>query len=205
MNGLKLLYQIMLSVCGVVAFVFVVFCSVSVSRTTEMAVTGAESIALEMGARYGDEVKLQIEKALNASVVFRSSLEAMAASPEKVNRELIDEMQKKLVLSEKSFFGVQAVFEPNRLDGKDDAYRNYNEYHDESGMYSSYFFRGQSGIKGTNLKRDHILTREWYQVPQSGKQCLTEPYVSEVAGGGDHGHGDGAHHAQRNIHRCHGV
>ncbi|MDD4730980.1 MAG: methyl-accepting chemotaxis protein [Desulfovibrio sp.] len=184
MKKLSLMYKIMLSVCSMVALVFVVYATVTVTSTTNLAVKAAEDVAQEMGGRFGNQVKLDIERALVASKSFAAVLEAFASNPEAVDRDVIDEMQKQLLRSEDSFYGLQAVFDPNMLDGKDELYRNHNEWHDDSGIYSPYFYKVGSSFKGVNLSRERVLTREWYLIPRDeNRPVLTEPYYTDVAGG----------------------
>lgn len=174
----------MLSVCSMVAVVFLIYAAVTVTETRTLAVKNAQKIAVETGARFGNEVKLNIEKALVASETLAGVLEAMAANPDTVDRDVIDEMQLQLLRGEDMFYGVQVVFEPNALDGKDALYSNYNEWHDESGIYSPYFYKTGGEFKGVNLTRERVMTREWYLVPRNdNRPVLTEPYYTEVAGG----------------------
>lgn len=183
LRNMKLGNRIALGVCLTVAIVFSFYSFIVFSRTQTISVEGAEKLAVQMAGRYGNEVKNNIEKALDASKATAAAFVAMSMHPDTVDRDAVDEIQKQVTLSDPTFFGIQSVFAPNALDGRDDQYRNYNKSHGETGRYGAYWYRSGSSLEVEDLiQYDPDNTRAWYMQPRDKRApVLTEPYYTEVA------------------------
>jgi methyl-accepting chemotaxis protein len=183
-KNLSLKYQIGLSICMAVAFILIAYTWIVVSKTETIAITSAEKIAGEMANRYGNQVKNNIEKALDASMALAAALEGMVTNRSLIDRKVIDEMQKKVLLSNMSFYGIQACFEPNALDGRDAEYFARDEYWKHmGGAYGNYWWRENGAFKVSNLASyNYPVTRDWYKGPRDADSpFLTEPYYTDVA------------------------
>jgi len=173
------------SVCLAVSLILVVYTAIVVSKTREIAVEEAKNIASEMANRYGNQVKGSMEPALDASLTAAATFKAMVIKRELVDRSVVDEIQKDIVLSNKTFFGIQSCFEPNALDGKDAEFHATGDpmWEHMGGAYGNYWWREGGTLKVENLtKYDYPNTRAWYKGPRDKDgPALTEPYYTEVA------------------------
>jgi Methyl-accepting chemotaxis protein len=148
-------------------------------------VDSAKKIAEEMGNRYGNQVKNDVEKALDASLATAAVFEGLITRKELIDRAVVDEIQKKVLLSDSSFYGIQSCFEPNALDGKDAEFKATGDpmWEHMGGAYGNYWWRGVNGLEVVNLtKYNYPETRAWYKGPRDkNAPNLTEPYYTEVA------------------------
>ena len=183
-KNFSLKYKIGFSICSAVALILIVYTGIVVSKTEDIAITSAQKIAGEMANRYGNQVKNNIEKALDASVALGAAFEGMIADRSIIDRKIIDEMQKKVLLSDDSFYGIQTCFEPNALDGRDAEYAARDDFWKHmGGAYGNYWWREKGTFKVSNLAQyNYPENRAWYKVPRDTKApFLTEPYYTEVA------------------------
>lgn len=184
-KNLSLKYKIGGSVCLAVAVILVVYTAIVVSKTQTIALNDAEVIATEMANRYGNQIKNDMEKALDASLSTAAVYEALLTDKASIDRKMIDEIQKKVTLSDDTFYGIQSCFEPNALDGRDAEFHATGDpmWEHMGGAYGNYWWRGTSGLEVENLtKYDYPNTRAWYKGPRDADgPSLTEPYYTDVA------------------------
>ncbi|WP_241648782.1 methyl-accepting chemotaxis protein [Pseudodesulfovibrio sp. S3] len=161
------------------------YTAIVVSKTETISIDSAKEIAEEMANRYGNQIKGDIEKALDASVTTAAVIEGMVKDRTLIDRTIIDEIQKQVLLSDESFYGIQACFEPNALDGKDADFHATGDpmWEHMGGAYGNYWWHESGGLKVVNLtKYDYANTRMWYKGPRDRNgPFLTEPYYTEVA------------------------
>jgi methyl-accepting chemotaxis protein len=173
------------SICLAVALVLTIYTVIVVSKTQTISVTSAESLAEEMANRYGNQVKNDVEKALDASLATAAVYEGMVKNRDIIDRSIIDEIQKKVTLSDTAFYGIQSCFEPNALDGKDAEFHATGDpmWKHMGGAYGNYWWRADGTLKVENLTSyDYPNTRAWYKGPRDkDAPNLTEPYYTEVA------------------------
>lgn len=177
--------KIGVSVCLVVAVILTVYTVIVVTKSETNSVEAAKKLAYEMANRYGNQVKNDIEKALDASLTTAAVFEAMVQRKDLVDRDMVDEIQKKVLLSNDTFFGIQSAFEPNALDARDAEYKATGDpmWEHMGGAYGNYWWREGGELKVVNLtKFDYPNTRDWYKGPRdTGGPYLTEPYYTDVA------------------------
>ncbi|GAB7024441.1 hypothetical protein JCM12178A_30000 [Salidesulfovibrio brasiliensis] len=184
-KNLPLRLKIGASVCLAVAVILTVYTVIVFTKTETISVESARKIAYEMANRYGNQVKNDIEKALDASVTTAAIFEAMVQRKDLIERTMVDEIQKKVLLSDDTFFGIQSCFEPNALDGRDAEYKATGDpmWEHMGGAYGNYWWREGGQLKVVNLtKYDYPNTRDWYKGPRdTNGPYLTEPYYTDVA------------------------
>jgi methyl-accepting chemotaxis protein len=181
-RNMKIGLKIGVSICSAMILILAVYTFVVQQRTQTMAEESAMSMAQQMAARYGNQVKNNIEKALDASAATAAAFIAMTEHKAAVNRDIVDEVQKKVTLSDPTFYGIQAVFEPNALDGRDADYIGVRPWYGPDGRYGPYFYRKDGGIAAEDLiQYNPGETRAWYMGPRDSRRpVLTEPYTTTV-------------------------
>lgn len=183
-NDLSLKTKIGASVCLAVALILSAYTGIVVTKTETISVESAKQVAAQMAGRYGNRVKNDIEKALDASLATAAVFEAMVKNRDIIDRDIVDEIQKKVTLSDDSFFGIQSCFEPNALDGRDAEFAARDPFWKHmGGAYGNYWWREGGTLKVENLAQyNYPQTRAWYKLPRdAGHPILTEPYYTEVA------------------------
>lgn len=181
LKNLPLRVKIGGSVCLAVSAILIVYTVIVISKTRTIAVEDAQEIALEMANRYGNQVKGDMESALDACLTTAATFEAMVTQRELIDRKVVDQIQKNVTLSNDSFFGIQSCFEPNALDGKDAEYKATGDpmWEHMGGAYGNYWWREGGQMQVINLtKHNYPETRAWYKGPRDkGHPILTEPYT----------------------------
>lgn len=181
-KNLKIGTKIALSISILMVLIFVAFTAVTVTKTKNASQKQAIKLAEEMAGRYGNQVKVNIEKALDASQAGAAAFLTFSDYGPKLDREMTDDFIKNLTLSDPMFFGTQVVIEPNALDGRDYEYKGIKKYGPD-GEYGPYFWREGGTLKVEDLiQYKPATTRAWYMGPRDTRSpILTEPYYTEVA------------------------
>jgi methyl-accepting chemotaxis protein len=105
------------------------------------------------------------------------------ASGWRVNRNLVDGMERALLDADPSLLGVWSGFEPDAFDGRDRDYVG-SPTSDATGRLISYWYRDGQTITVTPLV-DYLTpgAGDYYLLPRdSGQEVAIEPYSYEVAG-----------------------
>ncbi|HKK32585.1 MAG TPA: methyl-accepting chemotaxis protein [Desulfomicrobiaceae bacterium] len=174
-------YKIGVSVCVAVFMVLVPYTLFVVWKTEDIAIKSAREISEEMAGRYGKEVQGKIEKALDASAALGAAFQGMVTRRDLVERGVVDEMQKEVLVSDPAFYGIQSCFEPDALDDRDAEFAARDDYWKHmNGAYGNYWWKEDGTLKVQNLAQyDYTRNRGWYMEPRdTGKPLLTEPYKS---------------------------
>ncbi len=175
--------KIAISISVLMILIFVVFTTVTVNKTRETSRRQAINYAEEMAGRYGNRIKLNIEKALDASWAGAAAFLAFADHPSKADRDVADEIIKKMILSDPMFYGIQVVMKPNTFDGRDAEMKGLRDWYGPNGEYGPYIWQENGRFKMVDMhQHEPGKTRSWYKIPRdTGKPVLTEPYYSDVA------------------------
>ncbi|SMF27894.1 methyl-accepting chemotaxis protein [Desulfovibrio gilichinskyi] len=184
-KNLKIGPKIAIGISVLVILIFVTFTSITVTKTRQMSRNQAMEMADEMAIRYGNQVKNNIEKALDASKAGAAAFITFSDFDDKFDRTLADNFIKQLTLSDPTFFGIQVVFEPNKFDGRDADYKGTKEWYGPNGEYGPYFWRENGELKAEDMiQHNPAQTRDWYKIPRDTRRpILTEPYTTSVVKG----------------------
>lgn len=89
---------------------------------------------------------------------------------------------KNTMMANDNIFGVGLCFEPNAFDNKDSEYVN-KLYHDATGRFIPYVFKGTNGFDITPLVDYEKEESTWYQIPKNtNKMTITEPFIYDLNG-----------------------
>lgn len=174
--------RIALGISVLMILIFVVFTVIMVGKTRETSKEQAIHYAEEMAGRYGNKIRLNIEKALEASWAGAASFMAFTEHKDSADRDIADEVIKKIIESDPMFYGIQVVIKPNEFDGRDAEMKGQRDWYGPNGEYGPYFWRENGEFKVVDMhRRNPGVTRSWYKIPRdTGKPILTEPYYSDV-------------------------
>jgi len=95
------------------------------------------------------------------------------------DRQTVIELEKKLLSQNKQILSLSSYWEPNAFDGKDDRFRNNDNY--DNGLFTTCLFWENEKVVVTALK--NVYDEPWYTRPKkSGKIQILEPYSYEFNG-----------------------
>lgn len=178
--GLKT--RMMLSVVVVVFIAFGITISFVAIKAKTMATDAAERLSEQMAYRYGSAVQTRFEVAMDATRTLAHTFQGIKTSS-MPDRAVMDEIQKQILAENPDFVAVWTYWEPDRLDGKDNAYANKNG-HDGTGRYMPYWNRGAGSIQVEPLvdTPETGLQDAFRMVKKGGKEAILEPYEYPIGG-----------------------
>jgi len=161
-------------------------------------------LASEQAGRFADAVTGDLSRGFATPKHLADTVAGMQRAG-MVDRKVIDNTILSLLDAEPQIIGMWMLYEPNALDGKDDAFRLDWPRHDPSGRYSPYMTRGGDGkaAQDVMMSKDRVekfpewkdkLTEyvpdydkpgwgDFYYVPKTrGRDTITEPFFYEVQG-----------------------
>lgn len=162
----------------VAAAVVTILFGLSLYESTKFRRTAEMTLEYLKRGALGDYAVM--EKALTVCRDFAATIDT-SIKARQVDRKQILSIQKKLMLDNPEFIGIQVLFEPNAIDGKDASYRNV-EGNDNNGRFIPYYFRNKDGSVGINLL-SNLENDDYYTVPRKQKRDLIlKPYDFEING-----------------------
>jgi methyl-accepting chemotaxis protein len=172
--------MVLVGLIVLVSFVSVIF--LVSTKSVKMAKNSASELAQSMAGQYGNEVKTEIEVAMDTARVMSNSLGGLKASGN-ANRDLANSILIKVVEDNPKFLGVWACFEPNMFDGKDAQYVN-TKGTDATGRYIPYWNRGSGSIAVDPLVDYEVSgAGDFYQLPKaSHEETVLNPYSYKIGG-----------------------
>ncbi|MEJ2639602.1 MAG: methyl-accepting chemotaxis protein [Desulfosarcinaceae bacterium] len=161
-KALKLRTKMLVSILTVASIALVATTSYIAINARNMVETEAFDKAREVAYRYGTDVQVKIEVAMDAARTLAHSFEGMknqGVPP----RDMLDGILKHVLEQNTWFLAVWTVWEPNALDGRDYDYADAVG-HDATGRYVPYWNRMYGEID--------VQPREDYDAPGPGDYYL---------------------------------
>lgn len=139
----------------------------------ERAVANAEKQALLTSRDYSQNIKLQVERALNATRYLANAFSTIKSkeNPVSLSRAEASAMLEKVLVENDVLFTTYTMWEPNQFDGLDAQFIN-QQGHDETGRFIPYWNRRSGGtilVTGAGYN-----DQDYYLVPKNTKK----PFVS---------------------------
>lgn len=150
----------------------------------DVLLTRAETKANEIATEIASDIELTLLRAKESTVTMSQSLSQIKGSnPVKMGRVEAEEILKKQLKSNNSFFGTYVLFEPNAFDGKDLEYVE-KSHHDKSGRFIPYVTNKGEGFNIEPLvDYDKEGIGDYYLIPKKTKKTIiTSPYEYPVDG-----------------------
>ena len=177
LKNFNLRSKMLISVLSVVFLAFTVTLSFITIKARDLAKQEALDKAMQIAQKSAEEVRGALEGPLMEARALGKMFEGVIKHRESINRDMLDDMMKEVLVSNKLFKGVFCVFLPNTLDGKDAEFAGQRG-HDGSGMYYPYFFFEDGQIR--TLPCDDYKESDYFNLPtKSGKEVIMNPYIEE--------------------------
>jgi methyl-accepting chemotaxis protein len=172
--------KIAIPVITIVAVIILCMTALSTIRMRQSATNEAMSKSEEVANRYGQQVQVEIERALNTARAFAHAFQGLRATGD-LNRTSANNILKEVLEQNPDFLGVWTGWEPNAFDGKDTAFAN-RPGHDATGRFIPYWNRGSGKTDVEPLKDyDKEGAGDYYVIAKRTKQTtVVEPYVYKV-------------------------
>ena len=176
----SLKFKMLLSVCGVVVLSTALSIFTITQLTSSRAETEAEQKASEIAQVHATRIKGQLDHTLDVARTVAHAFEGLKSGEVPPSRDTLNDILKKVLARNPEFIAIDTCWEPDALDGRDDAHKG-KPGHDESGRFVPYWNRGNGTIA-----LDALIGYEkedWYVRPRNtGREIITEPYVYPVGG-----------------------
>ena len=175
--------RMLLSICSIALIAFAATIVIITTQANKLIKTEAIGKVEQLGHRYGNLVKAELELAMDAARTMAQMFEGMRDSNTLPQRELLNDMLKKVLELSPGFLGVWTCWEPNALDGNDEAFSG-KKGHDDSGRFVPYWYRDGVNVDLVPLESYDVPgDGDYYQLAlKSGKETILDPYPYEVAG-----------------------
>ena len=180
---MKLRTRLLLAVCSIALISF----AVTIGYVTITAKSQSESQALqtvqEMAARYGCQVRISVEFAMDGARTLAQVLEGIKLNTATPDRKQLNDILRRVLEQNPDFIGVWTCWEPDALDSKDSDYAGTEGY-DKTGRFIPYWYRGDSGIAYEPLVSYTVPgDGDYYLRPlKTGTEVIVEPYNYVVGG-----------------------
>ena len=184
MKKMHLKSKMLILICGVAFICFATTISVIALRATRSSERESLKLVTEMGQRFAGEVKAEMDVAANASHTLAVALGGIRESSGDIERQRLNTILKRVIDTQKSFWGVWNTWEPNGLDGKDDEFKG-DPGSTETGRYCAYWYKNNDipELHTTDTPAATDATAAWYAKPmQDKKSFVTEPTVYPIGG-----------------------
>ncbi|SPF33987.1 Methyl-accepting chemotaxis protein [Candidatus Desulfosporosinus infrequens] len=98
----------------------------------------------------------------------------------KFDREMVIQIQKRLLIENNEFLALSSFWEPNAFDGQDSSFLNVDYY--DKGTFTAYVYRDEDeGLKVISLS--DVYNQPWYSIPKKTRKItITEPYLETIKG-----------------------
>lgn len=184
MKQLHLKGKMLILICGVAFICFAATISFITFRATSSSEQESLQLVTELGHKFAGEVKAEMDVAANASRTLAVILGGIKENPAAEARIQVNTVLKRVIDTQKSFWGVWNTWEPNGLDGKDDQFKG-TPGSTEAGRYSAYWYKTNDipELHTTETPAATDTKAAWYSKPmQDKKSFVTEPTVYKMDG-----------------------
>ncbi len=141
--------------------------------------------ARAIGGVEAGKVKSQLDEAMTVAHTIDQAFKALKASGV-ADRQVYHNVLKETLEANPGLAGTWAGFEPNALDGNDEAYKNAGDgHHDETGRYIAYFYNFGKGVEPYFLTgyTDPGEGGEYYNKPKRTKAAsIVDPVFYDIDG-----------------------
>lgn len=175
--------RMLVSICSIAFLAFAGTITFVAVKASNMAKIEAMDKAEQMAYRYSGVVKAEIEVAMDASRTLAQVFVGMKKSQDVPNRKILDQILIQVLEDNPTFLGTWSCWEPNALDGNDNAFAN-TKGHDATGRYIPYWNRGSgTTVVEPLLDYDKQGVGDYYLLArQSGEETIIDPYIYPVGG-----------------------
>ena len=178
-KNLSLRYKILLPVCGLMVVAILLLSTAIGLKTAEFAKKEAITISEEMAGNYGQQVRVEIDKAMTAARTLAEIMEAGRATDAVLDRDVYGAFVQKVAEENPEFYGAWAGWLPDTFDGKDSESID-TPWAGKGGLFVPYVYRDNGRIV---LSRMMALDADYYTRPlQTGKEYFAEPETFDING-----------------------
>lgn len=178
---MKLKTKMLLSICGIALLSTALTITFITIKAVKNSNEEARNLVSEMGRRYSSIVTTQMDVATDAARTLAASLGGIREVVKAPEREMANQMLKRIMESDDAFWGVWNTWEKNAFDNRDDDFVG-SPGSTDSGRYCGYWYISQ-GNKTLSATVEPKPGAPWYYKSFDKKvPFITEPTVYEKIG-----------------------
>ncbi len=180
---MKLRTRLLVTVCSVALISFAATIGYITVQGKKQSESQAMETAREMAARYGNQVQVSIEVAMDAARTLAHVFEGIKVNNDAPDRQMFNDILRRVLKQNPDFIGVWSCWESDALDGRDADFAG-TDGHDDSGRFIPYWNRGAGNIVVEPLVSYTVPgDGDYYLLPiKTGREVIVDPY-SYVVGG----------------------
>jgi len=155
-----------------------------VSSVSTLNKNRAELYMESLSREYANKADAMLEIPLDTAKALAQAMAIYQSIPEASRRLALLAMLKPIVQSDRHFFGIWTLWEPEALEGRDSDYAGRTDLgSDTRGRFTPYFVRHDGGIIFEVPEAEAAYGADYYAMPRSSKSgYLSEPYLYPVQG-----------------------
>ena len=173
--------QLSLSI-GLVLFILLTLCATFITRAVDNSLQQVSTQYLDMtAARYSDNTEKILTSEFSIAKTLQASLEGYEDIPVIDRRDYINSLLKHTLELNPSLVDAYCIFLPNKLDGRDAEFVNYDDTYDETGRFLPYWTNDGKEIACCALTE--YEGSFWYEEPmKANRGILIQPNPYEIGG-----------------------
>lgn len=190
LNRFHLRTRMAVAIISVVVLSLIVMTVFNYTKSSNLIEKEALGKALSISQGYANSIHTDVEKAFVRARTIRDNLLSMKKRGLTNNRDMLVDMIRDNVLTEKKFyFGSGTFWEPDAWDGKDN--ENKKRYGENDNGRVGYWYRKSgdtytmdptTAAQEVDMEKDGV--GDWYVIPKRTKaEMMIEPYNYETADG----------------------
>lgn len=176
--------RMMSSILGAVFLVFTIVMAIVVYESRETAMSNACQLLESAASNNADKIDAELENALSVTHTLAENFAGFESYPVSARRSIFSKILENTLKSNPDFLCVWSTWEPNVLDGNDQAFKGAFDS-DETGRFmpSFYWSDGQIKAEGGELV-EGLPEYDYYNIPKKTRQVtFMEPYKYSYVGG----------------------
>ena len=183
MSKMSLKWRIILPITAVLVIGITLLVALVIKQFSDTTVAQINHVLEAEAFRHANAIMADIDGSFGGISALAAVL-GNAAGTEKANRADYLEIMQQINESNRGFFGIWTVFEPNAFDGDDAQYVNAGPENDATGRFIPYIFNldGKTNIEAL-AGYETPGTGDYYLIARnSGHAAVTPPYYYEAGG-----------------------
>ena len=167
---------------GFILFLLLTLCANFITRAVDSSLQQVSMSYLDMtAARYGDSTEKILTSEFSIANTLKASIEGYEGIPKASRRDYLNNLLQTTLKLNPSLVDAYCIFLPDRLDGRDSEFVNYDDTYDSTGRFLPYWTNDGKEIACCALTE--YEGSFWYEEPmKANRGILIQPNLYEIGG-----------------------
>ncbi|MBY0414532.1 MAG: hypothetical protein K2Q18_10215 [Bdellovibrionales bacterium] len=179
LKKLSLKQRLSISIISLVALTLIAITFYGFMKSSALIKSEAFARSDEMGQKYALKIQLTLDEAFSVVRANARNLVALRQTGP-ISRDYSTKILYSSLNDNPFLFGIGSYWEPNGIDGNDEAFKNKPGY-DKSGRFSPWLYRNGDKLELQPSNSEEMETAgvgDWYLIPKKDKvEGIIEPYL----------------------------